>query len=41
MQGHRAFLPLAVNTLLGAAIMMVALQFLGGYAYAQPPKPKP
>eukprot|EP00802_Teleaulax_amphioxeia_P008211 Tamp_08219.p1 GENE.Tamp_08219~~Tamp_08219.p1 ORF type:complete len:574 (-),score=106.56 Tamp_08219:641-2230(-) len=30
MQGHRAFLPLAVNTLLGAAIMMVALQFLGG-----------
>ena len=34
MQGHRAFLQLALNTLFGAAIMMVALKFLGGYACA-------
>jgi O-antigen/teichoic acid export membrane protein len=30
MQGHRAFVQLALNTILGAAIMLVALKFLGG-----------
>jgi len=30
MQGHRAFIQLAVNTLVGAGVMLVALKFLGG-----------
>lgn len=29
MQGHRAFLNLAINTVIGAAVMLVALRFLG------------